>query len=268
MAELGLNLSGIELTLQGMPASFARIMTTEWSAFLVPAVRDPVLRIQVDVEDPAETTAPFAPERMRVGGAKGVGTFALPGGEARLEPDGSAQARLQNAGRESYFNLVNLLIACLAARLPSRGAGLVHAASLLLGDRAYLLIGSEGAGKSSWARLGLQAGARSLGDDLVLVEGNQALGSPFRSRHLPGKATPGRWAVGAIFFPHHGSPARRSPATRLLALARLTANLPFVAASGTQDKVVARFADRLVDAVPCYDLTFALDDSFLPLLVP
>ena len=49
-------------------------------------------------------------------------------------------------------------------------------------------------------------------------------------------------------------------------MAHLTANLPFLSAATAQDPAVSRFLERLLAAVPCYDLTFALDTSFLPLL--
>lgn len=266
MANLHLNFSGIELAFGGLPASFEKLMSTEWATFLAHETRDPILRVQVEIDDPEERTAPFDPQAMTLRIADGVGEFSLPGGHAWLDRNGSLRVRVDSAGRESYFNMVNLLIASLAARLPSRGAALVHAGCLLIGDRAHLLIGSEGAGKSTWTHLGHQGGALAISDDIVLVDGTDVLGCPLRSRHLPGEMTVGRWPVGSLLFPRHGSPASRSPANRLLSSARLVANLPFVSAALEQDADVTAFTDRLITSVPCYNLTFGLDPSFLDLL--
>ena len=266
MADVQLNFSGIELAFMGLPASFEKLMSVEWAPFLTAATGDPVLRVRVEVDDPAEKEAPFDPQAMTLRIAGGEGEFSIPGGHAWLERSGSVRVRVDSAGRESFFNMVNLVTASLAVRLPSRGAALVHAACLVLNDRAHLLIGSEGAGKSTWAHLGQGGGAMALSDDIVLVDGSEVLGSPFRSRHLPGRMIRGRWPIASLLFPRHGSPAARSPANRLLASARLVANLPFISAAVEQDADVTAFTDRFVTAIPCYELTFGLDPSFLTLL--
>ena len=266
MGELKLNLSGIGLTFAGLPPSFEKLMTTEWKPFIAREVRDPVLRVRVELEDTAETKAPFDPQAMTLRIEDGAGEFSLPGGHAWLERDGTVRVRVDSAGRESYFNMTNLLLACLATRLPARGGALVHAGCLLVEERAYLLVGSEGAGKSTWTHLGHQGGAVALSDDIVLVEGTEVLGSPFRSRHLPGSMVFGRWPIAALLFPRHGAPASLSPANRLLASARLVANLPFISAAVPQDPDVAAVTDRLVPSLPSHELTFTLDPSFLPLL--
>jgi hypothetical protein len=266
MVETNLNLSGIELAFEGLPPSFERLMAQEWKPFLAGDVRDPVLRARIEVDDPAETKAPFDPRSMTLRIADGAGEFSLPGGHAWLERDGSVRLRLDSAGRESFFNMTNMLLACLATRLPARGGAVVHAGCLLVKERAYLLIGTEGAGKSTWTHLGHQGGAAAVSDDIVLVQGSEVLGSPFRSRHLPGSLKVGRWPIAALLYPHHGTSASRTPASRLLASARLVANLPFISAAVEQDPDVTAFTDRLVTSTPCYEFTFSRDPSFLALL--
>lgn len=51
----------------------------------------------------------------------------------------------------------------------SRGRGLVHAGSLVLGERALLLAGPGGSGKSGTVLAGIGHGLRTAGDDYVLV---------------------------------------------------------------------------------------------------
>jgi len=54
--------------------------------------------------------------------------------------------------------------------------------------------------------------------------------------------------------------------TPLLARARLTANLPFIADGLETDPRISELLARLVDETPCRELTFALDSSFMALL--
>jgi hypothetical protein len=134
--------------------------------------------------------------------------------------------------------------------------------------RGYLLVGAEGSGKSSFARIGEAAGARVVSDDLVLCdaagERPELLGAPFRSTHRADYG-PGRWPVSAVLFPRHGTRAAWAPVTELLARGRILANLPFVG-DAAGDERLDRVVERLATRVPCLELTFALDASFVELL--
>jgi hypothetical protein len=200
----------------------------------------------------------------------GRARFALPEGHAEVASAGEARIRLvRGTPSTAYFAMQNLLRACLAWSLPGRSAALLHAAALAIGKRGFALVGPEGCGKSTWARIGDEHGAHVLSDDLVLVEcgdaGAELLGSPFRSTH-EGDYRPGRWRLAAILFPRHGAPPAIADCDALRAGARLAANLPFVADAIERDDRVAQLVDRLVREVPCRELTFAPDPSFLDLL--
>jgi hypothetical protein len=198
--------------------------------------------------------------------------YAMAEGEAIVSAGGRATVRLaRGLGRREYWTLVNLLRACLAWRLLDHGAALLHAAGLVVEGRAFLLVGPQGAGKSTWAALGEQAGARVLSDDLVLVDtggpaGPQALGAPFRSTHVHAAYRPGRFPLAAVLFPRHGRPPSWERAAPLVARARILANLPFVAEGMERDARVGRLVESLLDAVPCRELTFDRDPGFVELL--
>ena len=117
--------------------------------------------------------------------------------------------------------------------------------------------------------MGEQRGAHVLSDDLVLLAlgaaGAEALASPLRSTHRS-RLRRGRWPVGAILFPVHGETAAWSPCDALLARARLAANLPFVSAAIERDPRVAAVVEGLASDVPCRELTFSKDSSFVDLL--
>jgi hypothetical protein len=194
----------------------------------------------------------------------------MPEGEAEVGDDGVARIRLARGPEATaYFAMMNLLRACLAWRLPSRGGAMLHAAGLAVDGRAFALVGSEGSGKSTWARSGEQAGGHVLSDDIVLLEGGEsgieALGSPLRSTHRS-DYRPGRWPLAAILFPRHGPRPAWTRCDPLRARARIAANLPFVQTAIGRDERVAAVVERLATEVPCKVLTFAPDPSFVELL--
>jgi len=77
---------------------------------------------------------------------------------------------------------------------------------------------------------------------------------------------PGRWPLAAVLLPRFASETRWSVASRLLASARLTANLPFVEATPARDEVRSSIVERLFGRVECLELAFRRDAGFLELL--
>jgi hypothetical protein len=268
---VGLNLSGLTVCLDGLSDSLAERLRREWSSF-VDALSDyPFLHVEVAAA--REDMAPgekFVPKAMpsRLGSI--TARYRMPEGTAVVANSGRARIRLgRNLGQREYFTLQNLLRACLAWSLPSRGGALLHAAGLVVDGRAYLMVGPEGSGKSTWAALGERGGALVLSDDLTLIDGigprPEVLGAPFRSTH----AAPflrGRWPLAAVLFPQHGGDSGWSPAPALVAKARIAANLPFIAEGIQHDSRIPLLIDRLSGAVPCVEFTFGLDSSFVELL--
>lgn len=266
-----LDFSGIGMRLDGLSPALESELGRVWGAFVTSAAEAPLLHCRFQALDRKAPPGRFRPKAMH-SELDGLGAvFEMPEGRATVAADGTARIDLLgDLGRREYWTAVNLLRACLAWWLPQRGAALLHAAGLVVDGRAYLLVGPAGSGKSSWARLGEQGGARVLSDDLVLVDGSgtavEALGAPFRSTHNA-DFLPGRWPVAAILFPHRGdAPARWTRAAPLVARGRILANLPFVADSPDTDGRLAQIVELLATGVPCLDLTFALDLSFLALL--
>jgi hypothetical protein len=131
------------------------------------------------------------------------------------------------------------------------------------------MVGSAGAGKSTWARLGEEGGGRVVSDDLVLLDGRdgriEVLGSPFRSTHYI-EYHPGRWPLAGILFPRHATPPAWERAPRLLARAKLAANLPFVTEAIAQDERIPALIETYLARIPCMELSFGLNPSFVELL--
>jgi hypothetical protein len=267
---LDVDLSGVGLRFDGLAADLARRVAEEWRAFLAAPRGEPFLHVTVEYAEERAPQGEYQPKQMRSSLRPRGARFWMPEGSAEIGLSGRARIRLsRELGRREYYTLVNLTRACLAWLLPGREGMLLHAAGLIVGERAFLLAGAEGSGKSTWARAGEEGGARVLSDDLVLVDGAgerlEALGAPFRSTH-EAVCGPGRWPLAAILFPRHGSPPAAEPTPGLLASARLTANLTFVAEAVGADPRLDALLQRVAREIPCADLTFAPDPSFLQLL--
>jgi hypothetical protein len=139
----------------------------------------------------------------------------------------------------------------------------VHAASLVRDGGAYLFCGPSGSGKTTVARLSTDA--TLLSDELSIVriaEGHAVcFGTPFRGElALAGedRAAP---LVG-IYFLHHGGRHALEALRPGQALARLLPNVLFFAREADVTAAVFRIAADLVEAVPCFDLSFRPDPGF------
>ena len=270
MISVAVDFWGFGRRIGGLTDDLARRLEADWAPFLAAGVESPLIQVDVSLGTAVAAAGPFRPKRMRAILEAGGARFKMPEGEADVSDDGKARVHLlRGPDATVYFAMMNLLRACVAWRLPSKGAAMLHAAGLVIDDRSFLLVGPEESGKSTWARLGEQRGARVLSDDLVLVEcradGAEALGGPFRSTHRTDYG-PGRWPIAAILFPRWGRRAAWTACDALRARAGIAANLPFIATAIERDERVAAVVERLATEVPCKELTFAPDPSFMDLL--
>jgi len=262
---LRIDVSGLPILVRGIAPGLRPSLEDAWAGFLVPQTSDPILEVQV--EDGSKT---LTPGRVMVGGIAvkregDVVRFVRDEAEGSLDLVAGRATVALSAGEDTRraWGLVNLVHAALAWRLASRGGGIVHAAGVLVEGRAFLLIGSEGAGKSTFARVAATAGLPVVGDDQVVVlrsgGGLEAVGAPVRNReHV--SAGRGRWPIAAFLLPRHGAPAAVAPASRLDLLPRLAANLVY---NLFEEEGLL---DRIAEGVPARWLTFAPDPSFVPLL--
>jgi hypothetical protein len=208
--------------------------------------------------------------RPSLSGEVSAGGAHFESDEGAIEVEGSRAIAHIGPGDASwrFWGLANLLAAAVAARLPSRPGAMLHAAGIVVDDRAFLLTGPAGAGKSTWARAAGAGGARIVSDDTVVLDAQAGtvmlLGTAIRAHEAhPGGR--GRWPVAAILHARWGSPASLGPVSPSLAQARLAANLLYVHSGWGKDARLPALLDLLA-AVPQRELTFAPDASFVTLL--
>jgi hypothetical protein len=269
-AALELDFSGIRLRLENLNPALDERLRREWRSFVAATGPDPFLRLRLTFVEGAAPQGAFAPKAMTSKLERQRAAFHMAEGSAAVFEDGTGEITLlRGLGTREYYSFLNFLRATLAWKLPSRGGMLMHAAGLVVGERGFIMVGAEGSGKSSWAKLGESAGCRVLSDDLVVLDGAGAelevLGAPFRSTHHA-DYRPGRWPLAAVLFPRHAEQAALKPCDALIARARLVANLTFIAEAVEKDDRISPMLERLTSSVPCADLAFALDGSFVELL--
>jgi hypothetical protein len=241
-----------------------------WAGFIVTERRGSAIEVAVTAGPERDDERPFTGKGTRSSIVGEVATFTMLEGSAVVGPSGPIVVRLEPSSEiKQTFALINLLMASLAWRLPHLGGALLHAAGIVLDGRAFLLVGAEGAGKSTWSQLAQSAGATVLSDDVVLVHqgrtGFDALASPFRAPELD-PAPPGRWPIAALLGSMHALAPSLKEDPPLIVKARLAANVPYAVDGLDRHEALARVLDRLAGGIPNRTLAFAPDASFVELL--
>jgi len=262
--------SGLTVRFRGLDDALAGVIASQWAPFLTGGDETPWLDVAVAASE--HTIETGRPMRKSITGEvrDGGGRFRSDEGELAIDAEGNARVRLGRGDDQwRFWGLSNLLAAALAVRLPSRPGALLHAAGVVVDGRAFLLIGPEGAGKSTFARMAGEGGARVISDDAVLVDGASGglalLGSPTRA-HEATQLGPGRWPVAAVLHARWGTPPRLDRVGRLATEALLMANLPFLASGWGHDARLDALVPFLAGAVPHRALTFSPDPAFVAVL--
>jgi hypothetical protein len=139
----------------------------------------------------------------------------------------------------------------------------VHAASLIRNGKAYLFCGPSGSGKTTVARLSTDAAVLSDELSIVRISDKRArcYGTPFWGELA--RAGEDRTApLHAIYFLHHGSRHAVEAVKPRRALERLLPNVLFFAREASLTARVLSIGADLVEAVPCFDLSFRPDPGF------
>ncbi|MDH3628973.1 MAG: hypothetical protein OES25_15105 [Acidobacteriota bacterium] len=270
---LTFDFSGIQTTFHGLPAGVAQRLQAEWSQFDAVSGQEPSrskLIVHCVEDPPLQNPGTFLPKAMRHTCDAERAEFSMPEGSVTVERDGTATMRIRpvDEGRD-FYTVCNLHRAALSWSLPRFGALLMHAAGIVVGDRGFVMVGAHGAGKTTWARIAMDAGYHVVSDDVVIVDGigrgPQIVGAPLGST-LKVKYGRGRWPLTGILAARHGDRHQLEPLSGIGIHASVVANLPFINDAVENDRVLTDQVDRLIADVPAARLTFARDPGYLSLL--
>jgi hypothetical protein len=103
-----------------------------------------------------------------------------------ISANGASIALVDAPSRYTHDDLAAYALGpVLAVALHLQGAVLIHAAGIVIGDKAVLFAGPAGSGKSTTAAVLHRLGYAFLSDDLIEIDGDRALPSPACIRLWP-----------------------------------------------------------------------------------
>jgi hypothetical protein len=268
---IDVDISGLALRFEGLSQELGEELERQWPAYVREGRGTPSLTLAVEDDDRVMRPGRFMEGTLRMEATPASVVVRRDEGELVQEVRGArAVVRLaQGDPGRRFWGLVNLACAAVAWRLQQSGGGVVHAAGIVMNDRAFLLVGPSGCGKTTWARAAAEAGVPVLSDDCVLVESAAgrltALGSPFRSKEHPSPG-PGRWPVAALLIPRWDEAPSLAPANRLMLEARIAANLLYSTPAWDAHTAAAGSAAAIAAGAPAYVLSYRPDASWLGVL--
>lgn len=259
MAELTLQIGGLRAAIVALDPAVTDVVLERYAGFLSVAPPDWRLTVgrrpggRVRLDDVVVRPLDTAGRRFECERHDFRATLDLDAREADVE-----------LGAIDAVALDTMLRVVYSLALLERGTLAVHASSVVRDDAAYLFPGRSGAGKTTVTRL--SPDATLLSDEISLVEAAGAChGSPFWGELArPGENV--RAGLRGIYFLSQADHHATAPLTRRQALGHLLPNVLFFAADPVLTARVLDVAARLVDAVPCYRLSFRRDPGFWELV--
>jgi hypothetical protein len=252
-------IGGTAIRIETEDPVFQGMLQERYGNFIVEAAEDPI-DLQVDLVPPSEADADLAVTRAGRFWQIDRGDF-----HATYDPDlrrGSVRQTANPWSIDAFIRIVHSL------ELARRRGFLLHAASAILGGRAFVFTGISGAGKTTISRLAPPA-ATLLTDEVsyLRLSGNTATawGTPFAGE----LGTPGENVsapVAALYFLEHAPVNRRSPLNRAEALQRLMRNILFFASDAELVQLVFETAAEFLERVPAYRLEFVPDTEVWSLI--
>lgn len=145
---------------------------------------------------------------------------------------------------------------------------LVHSSCVVDDGKAYLFAGHSGSGKSTVASLSAPRPLLSDEASIVRIAQNGEVAvydSPFRSesRSLNGLS---KHPLAAIQLLHQSEHVNRTSLRSSIAFGKLLGNVFYWAHDPAETAKVVRLMEKLVKAVPVYDLHFQKNDTFWGLI--
>jgi len=151
--------------------------------------------------------------------------------------------------------------AIILSRLAFIGGGVVHSSCVAADGKAFLFVGSSGAGKTTMARLWRDAGATLLNDERNIIRisprGPLAGSSPWHGEE--NQVTPATVPLAGVFYLKQAACNEVRKLTSVESVTRLFTNtlVPVFLQDGPR-LILDAWADVL-EAVPSYELSFTRD---------
>lgn len=256
MAELSIEIAGLRTGILARDPEVSDVVRERYKGFLSTGI--PGWRIEMKA-----APVPWCADDVVVSPDGGPTRFRVTRGDLAGTVDLEQRRGTVSLVEPSEFSIDTFLrIVYSLALVEARGL-VIHAASLIRNDRAYLFCGPSGSGKTTIAWL--SPDATLLSDELSIVRISDArarcYGTPFwgeLARAGEDRAAP----LAGIYFLHQGSRHAVDAVKPRQAIERLLPNVLFFAREADLTARVLSIAADLVEAVPCFDLSFRRDPGF------
>ena len=251
---IGIAIGGLPLALRTTDAEYAAMLRRRYANFLCPAdhaehcfdvtITPPAARV-----DDLDVEVERAGDQWRMRRGDFIATWA---------PAARRGSIIQSANPYSTDSVIRIVH---SLALATTDGFLLHSASAICGNRAFLLSGVSGAGKTTIARLAPK-GAIHLTDEISYVrrvDGRYtAFGTPFTGE-LNASGENAAAPVAALYFLTQGAEHRINPLAPEAALRKLLRNILFFAADSALTARIFQVACDFLAAVPANELVFKPD---------
>jgi hypothetical protein len=222
---VAIEIGGMAIGLRTQDSAFRELLENRYAGFIQPSA-DPQFEFDIELFEPSETSHADEDVQVKVQN----GQWLLQRGDFRARWDAKAGRGHIRQSRNPYaidsvLRIVHTLI------LAKQGGFLVHAASAILGGRAFLFAGVSGAGKTTISRLA-PSDATLLTDEISYVRRNanqyRACGTPFAgelARLGENQSAP----LSTLFLLEKGPQNRIEPVAASEAIRLLLRNILFFA---------------------------------------
>jgi hypothetical protein len=258
VGELGIGIAGLRTGILTRDPEVTRVVGERYRGFL--SAGTPDWRIEVDARPAAGAALPDDVVVRRDGGP---GRFLVTRRDFAGAVDLGQRRATVTFADSNEFSIDTFLRILYSLALVEAHGLVVHAASLIRNGKAYLFCGPSGSGKTTVARLSTDAAVLSDELSIVRISDKRArcYGTPFWGELA--RAGEDRTApLHAIYFLHHGSRHAVEAVKPRRALERLLPNVLFFAREASLTARVLSIGADLVEAVPCFDLSFRPDPGF------
>jgi hypothetical protein len=258
VADIGLVIAGLPLTVVTSDRELSDLVRDRYKGFL--ATGSDGWRVDIDVSG---SRGPRSDRPLQLARDGDSGRFSV----SRFDFAGMVDVAAHHARitliDANEYSLDSFLRILYSLALVERRGVILHAASLVRDNGVHVFCGRSGSGKSTIARLSVDA--TLLSDELSIVRLTTArpwaFGTPFWGEFARGEQDDAA-SVAGVYFLHQGTCHRLDPVRPKDALQQLLPNVLFFARDAQLTARVLEIAAGLVEAVPCFDLTFRLDPGF------
>jgi hypothetical protein len=252
------DVAGIACRVECRDHAFWELLSPSYREFASDAVPQLFLRVEITEEPPEDVAARWSGPFARIGGQDGVLSIeglAFRGAFDEQSGEGWIAQPLDPAPFETF------LTAIYAGRLLKEDGFLLHAAALTVGDWAYAFYGPSGSGKTTVAGL---AGTGVITDEIAAIrrqgEGYQISGVPWRGQRLSAP-------LAGLFRLRKAQATAFTPLSPVETVRQLLPNVFFSRADSSELGRFFAIGGSLVTKVPCYEMHFTPDGSFLARII-